>query len=238
VKPLLGEGQGQDFRPLGGTRQGVVAIPPPSISSDELHALLREPESTTLEFKDSLPSEREIQGLVAAFANTLGGTLVIGQRPEGGRAAGLAHPGVVLGHIADWVKEVTPEPDVQGAVVDLEPGEHFVVIRVARGDQGPYLAAEGQALERRHDRVAPMTAERLASVIAPPGLDRARGYELPEVGRLAVAVERQSTNIELQLTRIETLSRRLHWTRQLPIRVATAVLGAVVGYVLGVWNPL
>jgi predicted HTH transcriptional regulator len=137
-------------------------IHPLSMSSDELRALLRQPESTTLEFKDGLPSAEEVQRLIAAFANTEGGTLVIGQHPQPGRGAGLAHPGVVLWHIEEWAKEVTPQPEVEAAQVDLEPYEHFVVVRVARGDQGPYLA-EGQVLERRDDRVTPMTASSLAA---------------------------------------------------------------------------
>jgi hypothetical protein len=64
------------------------------------------------------------------------------------------------------------------AVVDLEPGEHFVIVPVARGDEGPYLA-DGQALERRGDRVAPMNAERIASVISPPGLEQSAGSRGP-----------------------------------------------------------
>lgn len=198
-------------------------IRPLSMSSDELRALLRQPESTTLEFKDGLPSAQEVRRLIAAFANTEGGTLVIGQHPEPGRGAGLAHPGVVLGHIAEWAKEVTPEPDVQAAEVDLEPYEHFVVVRVARGEQVPYLA-EGQAFERRGNHLAPLTAERLAAALP-------RQPAEFQIRQIAVAITQQSA-------KIDSLSRRMHWTRQLPIRAAAAILGAAVGYVLGVWNPL
>jgi hypothetical protein len=203
---------------------------PPLPSPDEFRALLREPESTTLEFKSDLPSPQEVQRLVAAFANTDGGTLVIGPHP-------LATEEWAK-DVADWAREVTPRPRVRITPVGLGPQrrrQDFVIVQVARGDQGPYLA-EGQALERRDDRVVPMTAQSIASAVEPPGLDRAR--DLPDLRRLADVVAGQSTKIEQQLTTIGDLSQQMHWTRQLPIRAATAMLGAGVGYVLGVWNPL
>jgi hypothetical protein len=210
-----------------GQRIVTGGIPPLSISSDDLRALLRQPESTTLEFRDALGSPQAIQRLVAAFANTEGGTLVIGQHPESGRFPGLAHPGVALWHIEKWVKEVSPQPDVRGAIVELETAQHFLVVRVARGDQVPYLA-ESQAFERRGNRVAALTAERLFAALP-------RQPAEIQVRQIAYAIVQQSA-------KIDSLSKRMHWKRQLPIRIVAAligaVVGAVVGYVLGVWNPL
>ena len=45
----------------------------------EIEKLIREPGSKTLEFKTNLPSLEPILKTIVAFANTSGGTLIIGR---------------------------------------------------------------------------------------------------------------------------------------------------------------
>jgi predicted HTH transcriptional regulator len=195
------------------------------MTPDELRELLSEPESERLEFKLRLPPRQEVQRLLAAFANTEGGTLVVGFNEPNRQVVGLAHPGAVAEHIREWSNEIRPRPEVRSGVVTLEPGKHLAVARIERGDQVPYLAA-GQALERRGDRLAPIRPEQIASRVP---------ASAAEVSRLSEAIAEQSSQI------VELL-RQLHWKHQLPIRVFLAILGAVVGavigYVLGSWDPL
>jgi GTPase len=49
----------------------------------KLSELISQGESETLEFKQKLPPESIISRILAAFANTKGGTLVIGVRDQG-----------------------------------------------------------------------------------------------------------------------------------------------------------
>ena len=51
------------------------------------------------------------------------------------------------------------------------------------------------------------------------------------IGDLADLIVEQSTSISL-------LHDRLEWRRQLPLQVALVAGGAVIGYLLGLWNPL
>jgi hypothetical protein len=201
------------------------------MTPDELGALLRQPESETLEFKVGLPSADEVNRLIAAFANGDGGTLVIGFDEAARQAVGLAHPGVALGHVQEWITEVSPPPDVEGGVVEIEPARHLVVVRVAPGREMPYLAG-GQAVERRGNRIVPISPSRIVARIAPA----AGGAS--EIRRLADAVGEQSSAIANMSDTVAELSRRMHWKRQLPIRVAAALGGVVGGYLLGSLGPL
>lgn len=53
------------------------------LDSTKLSALISEGESETLEFKQKLPPENVISAILAAFANTKGGTLIIGVGDKG-----------------------------------------------------------------------------------------------------------------------------------------------------------
>jgi len=46
----------------------------------DIHSLLAAPESKTLEFKRDLSSPKPILKTLVAFANTAGGTLIIGRK--------------------------------------------------------------------------------------------------------------------------------------------------------------
>lgn len=199
------------------------------VTPDEIRALLSEPENERLEFEAGLPPKDELQRLIAAFANTEGGTLIIGVDDSSGEVVGLNHPGAVAGHVQEWADQLSPRPEVHSGFVTLEPGKHVAFARVEKGAQVPYLAT-GQAVERRGDQVAPINPERIASRILPPSADA--------VARLAEAVASQSEQVAQQSAQIGELLRRLHWTRQLPVRVGAAAIGAVIGYAIGVWDPL
>ena len=68
--------------------------------SDELRLLLQQGESDTVEFKETL--DNEALESVAAFANTKGGTLLIGVRDDG------AVLGIMLGKetLRDWANQI------------------------------------------------------------------------------------------------------------------------------------
>jgi predicted HTH transcriptional regulator len=161
---------------------------------------------------------------VAAFANTTGGTLVVGADERSPERGGLAHPGVVADHARRWIEtHVDPIPEFDVEEVTLEPGRTFVVVSVQAGRARPYIA-EGHALERRGDRLIPISPDRIREVGTPTGGNHA-SPDLPA----AIAVLAET---------VERLERRAHWKRQLPTQMLLLVAGAIAGYLLGVWNPL
>lgn len=196
------------------------------MTPEELRALLRQPEGETLEFKSGLPDAYELQRVVAAFANTHGGTVVLGFDERAQRAVGLAHPGVAAGHVQEWLEGVTPPLDVDIESVEIEPATHLVVVRVPQGRDFPYLG-NGQAVERKGDRVVPISRERIVGRFAAQDDNRP-----PATDPVADAIATQSAEIAGLRRDVTTLSTRLHWRRQLPIRAGAALGGAVVTYLL------
>lgn len=196
------------------------------MTGEELRQLLMEPESETLEFKRSLPQRDQLAALVAAFANTRGGRIVIGAGEGGPATVGLSHPGVVADHAKQWIDEsVEPAPRYDIDLVSLEPGRTVVVITVESDSAGPYMGA-GRVLERREDRLVPITRQRITERIGP-----SRQVE-------ELAIERMAAVIATSADRVERLEAQLQWRRQLPLQLGLLVVGAALGYLLGVWNPL
>lgn len=195
------------------------------MTADELRRLLNEPESETLEFKRNLPERQQLAALVAAFANTHGGVLIIGADGRGPTHVGLAHPGVTADHARTWIEAlVEPTPDFSIELVSIEPGRTLVVISVAPGEDRPYVGG-GRVLERRGDRLVPISRERITEVV---------NVAVPE----QPAVEHMAAVIATLSELVERLEAQLHWRRQLPLQVALVIAGVVMGYLLGVWNPL
>src|SRR5438128_12209413 len=62
------------------------------LQSMDINALLASPESKTLEFKRDLSSPEGVIRTVVAFANTAGGTIVIGVEDGTRRVRGVADP--------------------------------------------------------------------------------------------------------------------------------------------------
>lgn len=194
------------------------------MDAGQLRALLRQPEGETLEYKTRLPDRAQLAAIVAAFANTRGGAVVIGAGDRG-EARGVPHPGVAADHASTWIAElVEPTPQFSTEVVSLEPDRHFVVITVEPGTQGPYIGA-GRVVERVGDQLRPISHRRVTHEIS--SAEQAQDA----VARLALTVE--------QLSRlVESLEARLGWRRQLPGQIAFLLIGATVGYLLALWNPL
>lgn len=187
------------------------------LTADSVRSLLVQPEGLHLEFKRDATNADQLATIVTAFANTDGGTIVLGAEPS--RAVGLAHPGVVADFARQTVDRVHPPLEVAISDVEVEDGRHVVVIQVPKGDRFPYLA-DGRIVERRGDRVAPITSERVTASLTPLGVN--------ESGRIAGAIAEQSETVERLTSEMQGLNARLSWRGQLPMQVGMVGLGIVL----------
>ena len=107
-----------------------------------LRELLAEPEGKTLEFKRDLSSLQPILKTMTAFANTAGGTLIVG-RANDGRLHGLSNPEGAEEQLANVVADgIAPAllPDIDAVSVD---GVSLLVVRVARWPGPFYVKSDG-----------------------------------------------------------------------------------------------
>ncbi|RTQ47504.1 hypothetical protein EJV47_18970 [Hymenobacter gummosus] len=112
---------------------------------------LRRNESRTLEFKQDLSSPERVLKAIVAFANTTGGTLVVGITDER-QAIGLANAATEEERLANLIAngiEPAFSPDFQ---VVTERGRDFLVVRVPRFPGMFYVRQEGaeQGVYLRH----------------------------------------------------------------------------------------
>jgi predicted HTH transcriptional regulator len=110
----------------------------------ELVELLRRPEGKTLECKRDLSSPLPVLRTITAFANTAGGTLVIGVEDVGRHVRGVAEPLALEERLANLVSDhIRPRlvPDLE--VVPWR-GTHVVVVQVYPSPTRPhYMQREG-----------------------------------------------------------------------------------------------
>jgi len=182
---------------------------------ERIGRLIGETESDVLEFKEAIPPSNLLARILAAFANTRGGTLLLGVR-EGA-------PSSVVGVDADAaaialsraLAQTAPRLEVKARPIDVEGKTVFAV------DVPP----------------APLTATtdglfvRLAALNTPASPEQA-AHQADIATRSGVALDRIVSLAEglARLTAlVEELRNAAGWRRQLVWLVAGAVLGAVLG---------
>src|SRR5205085_526609 len=108
----------------------------------DISKLLSMPEGKTLEFKRDLSSIKPILKTLVAFANTAGGTLLIG-KDDTGVVIGISDIFAAEEKLANTIADgIFPQlmPEIETTSLD---GKTLIVVRVARW-RGPfYLKAEG-----------------------------------------------------------------------------------------------
>jgi len=108
----------------------------------ELTQMLAAPEGRSLEFKRDASSLKSILKTLIAFANTAGGTLIIG-REDSGNVCGVSNVQAEEERIANAISDsITPAlfPDIETPIVD---DVALILINVARWPGPFYLIAEG-----------------------------------------------------------------------------------------------
>ena len=122
----------------------IISKPLASFSFDNIVAFAKEnnQEGVQLDYKEELPDKKKLSQLVAAFANTRGGVIVVGvkENRENGRPA--KWEGIRDDHhdefVAQVIGNISPLPSYEFHKTDDKDGKVFVLIRVFEGNQTPY----------------------------------------------------------------------------------------------------
>lgn len=118
----------------------------PQITDKNIFDLLRQGENSSLEFKEALVRPESMAKEIVAFANTQGGTLIIG----------IADNGEIKGFQEDNAEEyfsniarnnIIPAIDLQVESLEVD-GENIVVVSVPKGRDKPYQTLNHQFLIR------------------------------------------------------------------------------------------
>lgn len=175
----------------------------------DLEQLLRRPESKTLEFKRDLSSLEPILKTIVAFANTAGGTLIIGHSAEAtvGLKEIFKSEVALANSIADNIRP-SILPEIEIATLD---GKHLLIVKVAYWKAPFYLKKEGMpqgVYIRLGSTSRPANAEMLAelqrSVLTlsfdqQPLTDLSiEALELPHIQRAFKTVDKKITEDKLR----------------------------------------
>ena len=182
---------------------------------DELRAIIKQPESDVLEFKTRLPDPRLTARLISAFANTKGGTLIVGVK-EGGEVVGIDEPTRAQRILEQAAKWISPSVVIQSDIVNLD-GRTVLVATIQKGLESPHLV-DGQVLQRVGDRITPITSKALYNNIQ----ERATSIDdvLSGVRRLSMIIEQ--------------LNKELIAAKSWRSKVADMVLGGVIGALISI----
>ncbi|MYZ11169.1 hypothetical protein GT028_27970 [Streptomyces sp. SID2999] len=116
---------------------------------EEIEALLRLPEGIDLEFKNFRVQPRTLGRVISAFANTRGGTIIVGIDPrkaitDGGLTG--VDPQTFRRVVEAASRRLSPQPDLQVSCVTVH-GKQLGVIRVGKSSATP-VAHDGQVAMR------------------------------------------------------------------------------------------
>ena len=123
------------------------------MTADDLRQLAAQLESDVLEFKEGRSSPEVISREISAFANTRGGTLLVGVG-DSGSLVGVPDLSRARRDVALAAKSVTPAAPVSFEEV-IVGGKAVIVVRVSKGAAPPHATA-GQTFQRIGPRTVPM----------------------------------------------------------------------------------
>jgi len=154
---------------------------------------------------------------MSAFANTNGGTLVVGVGTHG-EIVGIEDPDDAISRLEGTTNLISPRVDIEAETVRVD-GKSVLVVRVRKGHQPPYLTL-GTAFQRSGVLVVPLTSQALYSGIR----DRAISQE-----DLRAELERLSGIVE-------TLNRQVlearGWRAKIPEMILGGIIGALISFLI------
>ena len=186
-----------------------------TIPEQDIRELIRQPEGLTLEFKSHTPDSAVISQVLGAFANTDGGTLIVGVR-EGGEVVGVDVRRLLC--VVEQVRgRLIPPQEIRLDAPSIN-GKQIGIVRIGKSEAAPVFA-EGGVFVRRGARVRPMTGEDLTRRLQ-------QASEQFTEAALADAIARQTLLIE-------TLRLDLRKANCWQSKMKDYVIGGIIGAILG-----
>lgn len=115
------------------------------MTPEQVKKLAAAKESDVLEFKSSCPRVETLAALLAAFANTRGGTILLGVGDDG-TILGAEKPQEAIGIIKKASRAISPDFSVDTTEVSVD-GKSVIAVDVKKGSSPPYAVA-GKAYQR------------------------------------------------------------------------------------------
>jgi predicted HTH transcriptional regulator len=122
----------------------------------EFRELVGRPESESLEVKLDVPSGRIVGRLISAFANTKGGSLVVGV-DDSGEVTGIEDTEGAQNALEQALQSLSPRPELRSEIVEVE-GRRTYVISVSKS---PTPVAFNNTV---YERVGEMVVPRIPSM--------------------------------------------------------------------------
>ena len=110
------------------------------LSPRELQTLILQGESEVLDFKETISSSLKIAKTMVSFANTKGGSLLIGVRDHGA-IRGVNNPEEEV-YMLELAAEIFSKPEIPISIEQIETAQGKLVLKVEvpEGDEKPYYA--------------------------------------------------------------------------------------------------
>lgn len=116
------------------------------MKAEELKEIIRGGETTTVQFKRTFRVAEDAANEMIAFANSRGGTIIIGVEDKTGEIIGLAYEeiqrlGSLIGSAANDAVRPSIYPEIETLTID---GKTLMTVEVAKGMQAPYKNQKGE----------------------------------------------------------------------------------------------
>lgn len=144
-------------------------VPTLSIPEELINAWLAEGESEMIAFAPASASQDELAAIIAAFANSVGGVLLVGVE-AGAKVVGVANPAACRVRLYDAARSVVPPLDERVSIAEgVAEGQQIVVVGIPDDCPDTYLAA-GSYRTRGLGRSVLMTAQAVAEHVRLRGM--------------------------------------------------------------------
>jgi predicted HTH transcriptional regulator len=183
------------------------------MKANELRALIRQPESDSLEFKYRLADSQTAARVLSAFANTNGGRLVIGVE-EGGVIRGVDDPARTQRLLEQAATSVSPPISIESEVLSLD-GKPIVIATIPQGRQATYYAGS-RAFRRVGHVVVPLTAPQTYDLIT---------HRVTSIDDVLAEVRRQTVVIDDLNQKVDAAT---NWRNKIPELLLGGVIGALI----------
>lgn len=183
-------------------------------------------ESQTVEFKTFLREPGVVAKVIAAFANTEGGALIIGYDERVGAAIGVDIEQITP-VISRAVKSLAPVPNYKLNQVDYQ-GKVVAVVSVEKSDS--VVTVDGAVWVREGELVRAASADKILGLIK--GKDKEKTLA-ESISKLTDAIEKLQEKADVQTELIDSLREELQQSKSLKSKGQEWVYAGIVGALIG-----